>query len=300
MHLFAYNAPIQQFNKDELLKINGVNNPVARLIPKYCKTSNVAVKASSSHFDKRGEKICVSYIARGCKVELRGRNIAPQFGLYNGAMGIVKDIVYNENESPITGHMPRYVLVFFPSYTGPQFLLEEHNNVIPIVPVEGVCSYRCCKRFFIPLQLCYAKTIHKFQGQSAGPVALNQQPNPHQRIVINLGTRQFEGAHPGLTYTGLSRGTTLGLFDDISTSAVFFDGPDIYPARFTDISKSPTTGQEYKLVQMRSQWVTFLTNHTIVSGFSGIEIGGIFSWSLDFRPNTCVIQQFFDKFKHKS
>jgi hypothetical protein len=297
MHLFAYNAPIQQFNKDELLKINNLQNPVARLLPKYCKTSNVSVKASSSHFDKRGEKICVSYIARGCKVELRGRNIAPQFGLYNGAMGIVKDIVYYENESPITGHMPRYVLVYFPSYTGPQFL-EDSNNVIPIVPVEGLCTYRCCKRIFVPLQLCYAKTIHKFQGQSAGPVALNQQPNPHQRIVINLGTRQFEGAHPGLTYTGLSRGTTLGISNDISTSAVFFDGPDIYPARFTDISRSPTTGQEYKLVQMRSQWVSFLANHTIVSGFSENDILTIFSWVQTFKPNVTDVERFFDKFRH--
>jgi hypothetical protein len=65
-------------------------------------------------------------------VELKGRNISPELGFYNGAVGLVIDIAYNSNESPNSGHLHKYVLVQFPNYTGPQFL-PSIPNVIPIV-----------------------------------------------------------------------------------------------------------------------------------------------------------------------
>ena len=172
-------------------------------------------------------------------MELKGRNISPELGLYNGAMGLViVDIVYSSNESPNSGHLPKYVLVQFPNYTpGPQFL-PSIPNVIPIVPIFFVCPWHCCSVKFIPLQLCYGKqTIHTFQGQNAGPVVhQSQQQNNIKRIIVDIGSRQFEGRNPGLTYTALSRATSLGKLDDVSTSALFFDGGDfISPDRFIDI-----------------------------------------------------------------
>ena len=65
-------------------------------------------------------------------MEFKGRNISPELGFYNGAVGLVIDIAYNSNKSPNSGHLHKYVLVQFPNYTGPQFL-PSIPNVIPIV-----------------------------------------------------------------------------------------------------------------------------------------------------------------------
>jgi hypothetical protein len=73
----------------------------------------------------------------------------------------------------------------------------------------------------MPLKLFFAKTVHTFQQSNVGLVAPSQQQNPIQRLIIDLGTRQFEGNNPRLTYTALSRATQLGDPDDIMTSALF-------------------------------------------------------------------------------
>jgi hypothetical protein len=295
MHLFAYNRDIDKFNKDELTKINTPFNPVAKLIPVYSKTNNPSFKARAAHFDLKGDKMGVTYVGRDSKVEIKGRNIAPQFGLYNGAMGIVVDIVFNSNESPLAGNMPRYILVYFPEYSGPQFF-SHLSNVVPIVPVSSICQYKCCTRIFMPLNLCYAKTIHKFQGQSAGPVAPNQQPNAIQKIIIHVGKRQFEGKNAGLTYTAFSRGTSLGDLVDVKTSAIFLDGPDIEINRFVDIARSPITKKIYRLVDLRNQWVLFLRNHTVKSDLDHEQQQRLFNWADNFRPNTHQIRAFFKNF----
>ena len=289
MHLFAFNNQITEFNIRKLKDINNNENPVAKLNPLYSSCHISAMKTTSRHFEAKGDKYDSTYLARGCKVELKGRNIAPQYGLYNGAMGIVMDIVFNQHESPHTGHLPRYVMVHFPAYTGPQFC-DRYNNIIPIVPITSICYLKCCKRTFVPLQLCYAKTIHKFQGQSAGPVGPSQQPNAIQQIVIDIGTRQFEGKAPGLTYTGVSRGTC--------EQAIFFDGEHIQPDRFIDIGRSLKTGTLYKLVQMREKWVQFLKKNTHTSGLTKDEIATIFFWAETFRATGPQIKAFQNHFKY--
>ena len=289
MHLFAFNHQITEFNIRKLKEINNNDNPVARFNPLYSSCHISSMKTTSRHFDAKGDKYVPTYLARGCKVELKGRNIAPQYGLYNGAMGIVMDIVFNINESPHTGHLPRYVMVQFPAYTGPQFC-NRHHNIIPIVPITSICYLKCCKKRFIPLQLCYAKTIHKFQGQSAGPVGPLQQPNAIQQLVIDIGTRQFEGKAPGLTYTSVSRGTC--------EQAIFFDGEHIQPDRFIDIGRSLKTGTQYKLVQMREMWVQFLKRNTHTSGLTKTVINAVFLWAETFRATTQQTKTFESHFKY--
>ena len=301
MHLFAYREPMNRFNKTSLKIINNAMNPVAKLRPVYTKTSNPNIRSNSKHFrNKDGDSIEPTLIARGCKVELKGRNISPQLGLYNGAMGLVIDIVYNSNESPNSGHLPKYVLVQFPNYTGPQFL-SSIPNVIPIVPISSVCPWHCCSVKFIPLQLCYGKTIHTFQGQNAGPVDPTQQHNSIQRIIVDIGSRQFEGRNPGLTYTALSRATTLGKSDDVSTSALFFDGDYIIsPDRFADVATNTNTNKPYSLVDLRNKWVGLLKENTIKSGLSSQQQQDTFHWADSFSPTNDDILQFFDLFNNHS
>jgi hypothetical protein len=71
----------------------------------------------------------------------------------------------------ITNHKVQIMVIFhyMSQYNGMPFT-ETMKKVIPIVPQEVQCKYKCCCKKFIPLSLCYAKTIHTFQGQNAGPV----------------------------------------------------------------------------------------------------------------------------------
>jgi hypothetical protein len=46
-------------------------------------------------------------------------NIEPKWGLYNGAIGTVVDIVYHQGENPNNGHLPKVVVVDFKHYRGP-------------------------------------------------------------------------------------------------------------------------------------------------------------------------------------
>ena len=47
-------------------------------------------------------------------MSLCGKNIKPEWGLYNGSQGVVKDIIYNDGESPNLGDHPKYVFIEFP------------------------------------------------------------------------------------------------------------------------------------------------------------------------------------------
>jgi hypothetical protein len=150
----------------------------------------------------------------------------------------------------------------------------------------------------MPIQLCYAKTIHTtFQGQSAGPVAANQQPNPVQRIVVHSGSRKFEGQNPGLTYTALSRSTSMGDFTDLTTSALFFDGNDVMPDRFVDIARSSKTHELYKLVYLRNNWVKHLSGNQVYPTIMPQEKDVLFRWAENFRPTSAQIKSFFLHFE---
>ncbi len=41
------------------------------------------------------------------------RNFEPDWGLYNGSIGTVKEIVFKKGESPLDGTLPQYVIVEF-------------------------------------------------------------------------------------------------------------------------------------------------------------------------------------------
>ena len=294
MHIFAYNAEMEEYNSKCLSSDSSPLNPVAKLCPIYNTQSAKSPRHYLSHF-RDLSPVSTIYIAVNSKVELRGKNINPQFGLYNGASGIVVDIVFNNNQSPNTAHLPRYVLVRFHSYTGPAFL-EHDPNIVPIVPITTMCSKKCCKRTTIPLQLCYATTIHKFQGRSAGPVSHGQPPNEHHRVVVHCGSRNFEAKHCGLTYTSMSRATSLGDLSDPSTSALFFDGPDAVPERFIDIGRSLRTNKIYYPVYLRTLWVQHLQSKRNNISYSQQEKHLLFTWAETFKADPPALQNFFTKF----
>ena len=74
------------------------------------------------------------------------------------------------------------------------------------------CQKQCCKKIYCPLQLSYARTIHTFQGSQAGVDKTGVNPNPVDRIILDVGSKLQEGTSPGLFYSGLSRATNLESF----------------------------------------------------------------------------------------
>ena len=186
-----------QHNKSKLLQINETY-PIAK-VNALCKGQHAHVIDQSASLQKS------LYISKNAKVML-SVNLCVQYGLFNGAMGIVRLIIYKAGTKP--PDMPDVVLVQFPGYSGLPFI-PENPKLIPITPVERVmnCVCYCCKRKQVPLRLGWATTIHKCQGMTIGHGETNRY------IVISPGTKAFESKNPGALFVALSRAKTAGGLD---------------------------------------------------------------------------------------
>ena len=274
MYIFANKAPMQEHNRQKLKEQNSEDNPVAR-IHTTTTTQNKKYRGITKHFARQQMQTtaipAVVNICRGARVQLTGKNFEPDWGLYNGSIGTVKEIVFNKNSNPLDGTQPEYVIVDFPQYCGPQWM-ESEKTWVPIPVVEMSCSKRCCQLQYIPLSLAYAKTCHTFQGQSVGKNC------PISCIIVQPGTRDFEGKCPGLFYVFLSRATDIGSQEDRSTSAIFFEGPEMNSDRIRDLTHSLTTGREYAKVTKRKQWSNHLHRNLITPKISKQQKKDLIQW----------------------
>jgi len=126
------------------------------------------LKGIASHYDNSYAIPTTTLLCRDAIVSLQHRNFLPKWGLYNGSMGVVRDIIYKKGQSPNSGHLPKYTVVEFHAYTGPEWS-QENPTTIPIPNVKSSCRFNCCWRIHPPLKLDFAKTIHSTQGVTAGP-----------------------------------------------------------------------------------------------------------------------------------
>lgn len=132
-------------------------------------------------------------------------------------------------------------------------------------------------------------TLHTFQGQSAGPVEEGQPKNAVDKVIIEPGTRGFEGNNPGTLYMGVSRATTIGTGG--TDSALYFTGPNMTKFRVTDIKhkKASVDGsrQMYKKIALREKWVQKLEQNTTRPDIPESDIKDMKQWC-----NNTVIDQF--------
>lgn len=135
-------------------------------------------------------------------------NLNVTYGLFNGSMGQVVDIIYLNGRTPVEGQ-PDVVMVNFTKYTGPPFI-NSHPQLVPIVPVERKKDCHCfnCKRKQIPLRLGWGTTIHRCQGMTIGEGEANRY------IVIHPGDKKFEARNPGALFVALSRAKSAGGEDE--------------------------------------------------------------------------------------
>jgi ATP-dependent DNA helicase PIF1 len=118
------------------------------------------------------------------------KNVWQTKGLYNGALGTVRGIVYREGVKQPA--MPQCVLVEFDDYQGPR--IDPEHNIVPIVPETIQFDSRTGKsnasREQLPLVLGWAITIHKSQGLTL------------KEAVVDVGPKE---THLGISYVGCSR-----------------------------------------------------------------------------------------------
>ena len=115
-------------------------------------------------------------------------------------------------------------------------------------------------RTYLPLGVSYARTIHKFQGLSAGDVDPGKIPNMYKTIICDPDKKDVEGRCPGLLYTALSRATTLGDSRGIG-SALYFDGIHFNYERIKHLTRKQNVTERYERVIKREQWVNHLKDH---------------------------------------
>jgi hypothetical protein len=190
-------------------------------------------------------------------------NIEPKWGLYNGEIGTVVDIIFLEGKNTNEGHLPTVVVVDLKHYRGPVWD-EENSTHVPIVPIQRRCEPMCCTRKQIPLQIASAKTIHSLQGHNPGPTAKHQTPNDIRRIVIHLGERTHETLNLGLTYVTVSRATPIGDLGHMTSiprkctnSALYFRAAS-FPVSIKRLTHSRSTIDEYVKAKQRTAWVVYL------------------------------------------
>ena len=173
VHLF-YDKLTVEFNYDRLSE---VGTPIAAI------NSSPVVAATSA--EDAGGLFPVEFLAKDACVMLTA-SLWPDVGLCNGARGIVYELLYQEEHAP--PNLPLAVLIQFDDYSEPPFL----GNCVPIVPItyEWISGKHQLSRQRLPLQLCYAITIHKSQGQTL------------TKAVIDLGKAKLVA---GCTFVAISR-----------------------------------------------------------------------------------------------
>jgi hypothetical protein len=285
IYLFYTNEKRIRHNLIMLGKQSQKDTPVAMIKPRC--TSACAAKAISRHFDS--ETPLTTFMTIGSKVAL-DRNFEPLWGLHNGACGTIEEIVYEKGHSPNNGQLPSYVVVQFPLYCGPSWDKDSPKSV-PIPMSELICNKGCCCRRYLPLDLAYARTIHKFQGLTAGPTDPGKPQNMYKCIVCDPDEKKWEGTALGLLYTAVSRATTLGDENGLN-SGIYFTGSDFKAHRIYNLYKKQNSIDEFELAQKRAAWVEHIKKNTVKIKRPQRQIKAVAQWCSTHKSN-------FDELDHR-
>ena len=256
LFLSATKHEVNKYNLNCLIQLSNSQNPVAKL---HSQTNSQFRRTTNSpHYDKDRNPEIVR-LTKNARVYLNGWNPAPAWGLYHGSIGLVKDIVFKEGENPNNKDLPLYVVVDFDHYKGPVFF-KDRPTYVPIPTITKQCDLShgrtCCERKNIPLQLAFGKTIHTFQGQTAGVSKPGQPENQFKRIIVDPGDRKFESHNIGTFYMLLSRITTLGDPEDIMPSSIYFTGENFDSTHRIQKIRNKVNSEELQILHIMTKTET--------------------------------------------
>ncbi|XP_057835128.1 uncharacterized protein LOC131045552 [Cryptomeria japonica] len=121
IHLFATNESARLHNRKMLKELN---LPVALSLAKISKQTN-------TEYDTN-EQLPLEVLLSIDQQVMLIANLWIKVGLVNGAIGLIKQIVYENNTKP--PDLPKYVVVQFNDYNGPPWDIA-HPKDIPILPI---------------------------------------------------------------------------------------------------------------------------------------------------------------------
>jgi hypothetical protein len=252
--LYANRKDVIEHNWNKLKEIHTPTNPIAR-IQNQTTSKGIVYNGKTKYMKKECDIDAILNCCREARVQLTGKNFEPDRGLFNGAQGTIKEIVFKDNDSPLDYKFPQYIIVDFPTYCGPPWI-KHKPTWVPIPPIDITCKRHCCTYKYIPLSIAYARTGHTFQGQNVGP------NHPIPCIVVNPGKKSMELLCPGLLYMFISRATTIGAPANRYKSALFFCSNNMNRSRISNITQTKN-GTETEKIRRRNKWVNYLQQHKI-------------------------------------
>ena len=198
MHATCYNKDRDTINMEYL---RNRNNTI--IVRSRC----VGTHAIATNHPKAGaaKKIPVTnYMTVGMMVKLVA-NIIPEYGLYNNARGVVRDIFFTDGDptyDPSNQSRSPVVMVEFFCYTGPPvskaLAAAGKGKWVPIAALEQRCDCMACHRCGLPLVVAKADSIHSLQGVTIGDT------KAIKRLVIHW-SQAAEGLWAGIFYVAASR-----------------------------------------------------------------------------------------------
>lgn len=179
IRLFYDKQSVAEYN---LSKLQSLGEPIAKINAVHSNPMAANAKA-----DDAGGLYPVVCLALNARVLLTA-NLWPEVGLCNGSAGTVHKILYQHGHRP--PHLPIAVIIDFDQYNGPPFLLD-HPKCIPIPPItfEWESDGQQLSRQQLPLQIRYAITIHKSQGQTQLLTLASQS------YLLGVLLLPFQGSH---------------------------------------------------------------------------------------------------------
>ena len=227
---------------DTLKTDDGQFQPIAKCTAQCKRNGQLGVNGKKNHaLDKKQCNFpLVTYLARDMKVMLL-HNVSVPEKLYNGAFGIIKDIVYDYDMQPnyipnYETELPKYVLVEFPGSKITNPVDPAQPLLVPIYPVIQYCENRCCEKTQIPLLVGKAITVHKAQGMSIGLAHF------FTKMVFTFGPNHSKT--PGLVMVALTRAVA-------ETDIAFGDSPSLQEVQ--NIGHSPTIDASRKYIESLTQ-----------------------------------------------
>ena len=141
----------------------------------------------------------MSAICVGCMVMLLVNKVVDE-DLYNGSVGIVRDICYCPGEKVGSKGARMYVVVEFEKskLSRPLVPGETNKKLVPIGLVRQKCKRGCCWINTVPLRVCYGLTGHKTQGMTTG------QGEQFEKIKIHMPKGKMKNT-PGWVLTAWTR-----------------------------------------------------------------------------------------------
>ena len=192
-------------SKGELKALNDIGiRPVAHIVAR-----NSGVREKDAPVDSAGGLARQTYLRRGPRCVLSPA-VWQEWGIYNGAIGEVVDIIYRPGERPPRS-LPSCILVAPPKYCGP-VCPPRATYRCPMWPhIERIMDcVRRCSRTTIPLIAACGITFHKSHGRRVVPGATQSALLPGRRSHPSKSRTQAactprspELSHPGAAYMAI-------------------------------------------------------------------------------------------------